>query len=364
MSAMRIAYCSEWERSEERYRAFWANEALDRPAIYLTAPREEPLPGPPRPAPPDDWLRYWTDIEYVIARADYTFRHTEYFAEAFPNLWINFGPGIVAAYLGARIACDASTVWFHPIIRDWETAKLRLEPENWWWKRTQEITRAAVEFGAGKFFVGITDLGGVSDVLASLRGSAQLQMDFLLNPELVARSLRTITEYWKSCYEALYRIMDERMVGSAQFLNLWSPRRMYNIQSDLCCMISPQLFEKFIVPELEAECEFLDDVTFHLDGPGAIKHLERICAIPNLKGIQWTPGAGQPPAAEWLPLLRYIQRKGKLLCLHDHISKAEKLIRGLSPRGLWIWFEGGASSREEALDLLRLARQWAGSDAA
>jgi hypothetical protein len=352
-------YCDNWEQVQDRYRAFWANEALDRPVIRLTVPREPPLPGPPAPEPPRDWRARWTDADYITARTDHVFRSSEYLGEAFPSLFVNLGPGIMATYFGSPTTCDANTIWFHPILRDWEKDAIRFDPESWWWKRTKELTQAAVNFGADKFFVGITDLGGPSDILASLRGSIDLQMDFLLNPEPVARALRTIVQQWTRCYAELQAIINQRLSGTAQWMSIWSPGRMYNIQSDLCCMLSPALFEKFILPEIEAQCQFLDDVTFHLDGPGAIKHLDRICAVPNLKGIQWTPGAGQPNAADWLPMLQRLQRRGKLLCLHEHVSKLEKLVRSLSPRGLLIdvW---GVSSRQEGLDLLRLAAQWAG----
>ena len=68
----------------------------------------------------------------------------------------------------------------------------------------------------------------------------------------------------------LKAITDRNQEGTTQWLGVWSPGKMYNVQSDFCCMISPALFERFIVPELETVCAYLDDVTYHLDGPGAI----------------------------------------------------------------------------------------------
>jgi len=132
---------------------------------------------------------------------------------------------------------------------------------------------------------------------------------------------------------------------------------MYNIQSDCCCMISPAMFERFVVPELEAQCAHLDDVTYHLDGPGAIKHWKRIMAVPNMGGIQWTPGAAQPDAAGWLPMLKEMQQAGAILHLRAAPDHVEAILRELSPRGLLIAADGVASE-EEADDLLRKAAQW------
>ena len=60
-----------------------------------------------------------------------------------------------------------------------------------------------------------------------------------------------------------------------------------------------------------------DQSIYHLDGPGQIPHLDILLEIPELDGIQWVPGAGNPGtgSAEWFPMYRRIQEKGKLLIL-------------------------------------------------
>ena len=49
-----------------------------------------------------------------------------------------------------------------------------------------------------------------------------------------------------------------------------------------------------------------------LDGPDAIRHLDSLLSLPKLSGIQWIPGAGSPSVSEWIPLLKRIQKAGKL----------------------------------------------------
>ena len=61
-------------------------------------------------------------------------------------------------------------------------------------------------------------------------------------------------------------------------------------------MISPHISARFALPSLEYEISCLDHAVYHMDGPGQIRHLDDLLAIPNLHTIQWMPGAGQPPA--------------------------------------------------------------------
>ena len=56
-------------------------------------------------------------------------------------------------------------------------------------------------------------------------------------------------------------------------------------------------------PEQRSEVAFFGGAFYHLDGPGAVVHLDALLEIPHMKAIQWVPGAGQPTAAGWIPLM-------------------------------------------------------------
>ena len=56
----------------------------------------------------------------------------------------------------------------------------------------------------------------------------------------------------------------------------------------------------------------MDYPFYHLDGKGALKHLDMLLALPKLKGVQWVPGDGQPGANKWPDVLRRIRAAGKL----------------------------------------------------
>ncbi len=105
------------------------------------------------------------------------------------------------------------------------------------------------------------------------------------------------------------------------------------LQCDFSYMISPAMFERFVLPDLAACCEALDHGFYHLDGEGEIRHLDMLLSLERLRGIQWIPGDGAPPPEEWLPLLKRIRDGGKLCQLFVSAEGAMKIVRELGGRG-------------------------------
>jgi hypothetical protein len=71
----------------------------------------------------------------------------------------------------------------------------------------------------------------------------------------------------------------------------------------------------------------------HLDGKGQIRHLDLLLSLEHLRGIQWIPGDGAPPAEEWLPLLKRIREGGKLCQVYVTADAARKIIKELGGKG-------------------------------
>ena len=113
------------------------------------------------------------------------------------------------------------------------------------------------------------------------------------------------------------------------------------LQCDFSYMISPAMFERFVVPDLEACCGYLTHGFYHLDGKGEIPHLDLLLDIQRLRGIQWIPGDGQPTPEHWLPLLKRIRDGGKLCQVFVSPEGARRIVRelggkGFSVRGEWL----------------------------
>ena len=124
------------------------------------------------------------------------------------------------------------------------------------------------------------------------------------------------------------------------------------LQSDFAYMISPQMFKRFVLPDLAACCDALDHAFYHLDGKGQIAHLDMLLSLERLRGIQWIPGDGQPPPEKWLPLLKRIRDSGKLCQLYVSPQGARTIVQELGGRGFALYIQQPMSS-SEAQTLLR-----------
>lgn len=343
----------DWQRTERDWTAWW-NHELDRPLVMVTG--YDLPPGVTLPEAPGFVTSLPGDmpVDEVVDRYQAHLEATRFYGDAFPRWWVNFGPGIVAGFLGARVHAVPETVWFEPADEvDIHGLQLAYDPNNAWWRRIQEITRCAVERWGGQVAVSHTDLGGNLDILASLRTTQQLLFEFYDAPDEVERLAGDITRLWLRYYDELDAMIRPFGRGTTPWAPIWSPGRCYMLQSDICYMLSPEMFERFVLPDLVACCEHLDHGFFHLDGKGQIVHLDRLLAIERLRGIQWIPGDGAPPPEAWLPLLKRIKDGGKLCQLFVDPEGARTIVRELGGRGFALAIHS-PMGREDAEDLLKL----------
>ena len=84
--------------------------------------------------------------EAVVDCYEPTLAATHYYGDAFPWRWINFGPGIIAGFLGAEVHSviePSETVWFTPA-SEASLAELNLgyDPTNPWLRRVRSRPRS------------------------------------------------------------------------------------------------------------------------------------------------------------------------------------------------------------------------------
>ena len=152
------------------------------------------------------------------------------------------------------------------------------------------------------------------DVLSSLRGGETLCLDMVERPEWVEQKISELNQVWFEAYQRIYDLI-KLEDGSAVFgaFYAWGPGRTAKLQCDASAMISPQMFRRFVVPALTAQCGWLDNSLCHLDGTQAMLHLDTLLQIEPLDAIEWTPQAGIEPGGHprWYDLYRRILAAGK-----------------------------------------------------
>ena len=323
----------DWERIRTDWTAWWSGE-LERPLVIVEGienlERYSPhcastfLGNYPLAQPVDEIL------DEFIPRLE----ATHYLGDSFPRFWPNFGPGIVAAFAGAQVHPAWDTTWFTPgNTFALPELQVRMDWQNPWWLRVREFTLAALGRWGQDLAVGLTDLGGNLDILASLRDTRQLLMDLVREPGEVDRLVSGINHLWMDVFSHLVGLITPAGMGITCWGPLWAPGAGYMLQSDFAYMISPQMFERFVIPDLEACTSRMDYAFYHLDGKGQLVHVDALLSLPRLKGIQWVPGYGKPPCEQWLPLLKKIRAAGKLCQVTVSPAGAMTIIRELGGQG-------------------------------
>jgi len=348
----------DWKGVTRDWTAWWAGE-LDRP-IVINQSWQNLSSGVILPSAPDFVSNLPGDIpaDEVVERYGVRFERRFYYGAAWPKWWPNFGPGIVAGFLGAKVHSVPETVWFSPAKNvPIEDLYFSYDPNNFWLKRVKEITRSAVEQWGNRVSVGHTDLGGNLDILASFRTTEQLLIDLIEAPEEVARLSREITQLWIRYYDELYEIIRRAGRGTTPWAPIWSPQRCYMLQCDFSYMISPAMFERFVMPDITACCNALDHGFYHLDGKGQIPHLDLLLSVKRLRGIQWIPGAGQPSAEAWLPLLKKIRDAGKLCQVYVSHEEALTIVREIGGRGFAFNVDGPTTAADTQNFIRRLVAE-------
>ncbi|MCX8052199.1 MAG: uroporphyrinogen decarboxylase family protein [Armatimonadetes bacterium] len=360
---------SGWEQSKKRFEAWWHGECVDRVLLQVTAPKapdHSPVlqeSGNAKPvvesaATPED---LFLDADLRIAMFESHMARTYYGGDAFPYLDTHIGPGTMSLYLGSIPTFAPDTVWYNPCIDDITTADVpKFDENNRFWQATLELMKKGNDRLSGIALVSFPDLIEGLDTIASLVGSDELLIYLVDAPEHVHRFQDALVDRYFDYYDRIYEIIKDEDGGSCfSAFSTWGPGRVAKVQCDFSAMISPKMFEEFVVPYLARQCARLDYSVFHLDGPCCLQHLDLLCSIKELDAIQWTPGAGQPSACDekYIPLYRQIRQAGKSCMIRGGSpDQARKIVEELGPEGLDIAIQ--VASPEEADELVKQSFRW------
>lgn len=347
----------DWARIARDYGAWWAHE-LERPLVQITGVERQE--GVAYADLPHRVAEYPLDVspEEIIARTTPHLEAARYYGDAFPRYFVDFGPGMLAGFLGAGVNPVPDTVWFSPP-REVDAGDLHLawDEGNPWWRRVEKITRLAAEAWGGRVQVSHTDLGGNLDVLASFRTTEGLLLDLYDAAEEVERLAGEVTRAWLHAYDLLDGIIRPACPGTVPWAPIWSAGTAYMLQCDFAYMISPEMFQRFVLPDLTACCAHLSHGFYHLDGPAQIAHVDLLMGIERLRGIQWVPGAGNADPEAWPALLARIVRGGKLCQVVVSAEGALRIVREVGGKGFMLTISEQMTAAEAAAFLRLLERE-------
>lgn len=345
-----MQYKEDVDQAKKRIEAWLHGEIIDRAVIAVTAPLAGAQAKPFEFA--DDLATQWVDADYVVAKHQNLVETTFYGGEAIPRLFVNLGPGSLAAMMSGNAVLATDTVWFPKSVESLdEILSLEIDRSNKWYRAVESITTESARAGKDKWMTSVSDIGGAADVIASLRGTSELLLDIGEDPDSVVPVRDHVASLWIELYDELYAITQDGQEGSASWLLSYAPGTHYPLQNDFSAMISPRTFSDLFLPGIRRLAQHLDHVLYHLDGPDAVCHLDALIEMPELEVIQWVPGWGAPPMPEWIDLLDRIQKGGKSIHISVDPEEVETLMQHLSPKGLFM--DTSCACEAQAKDLIK-----------
>ncbi len=324
-----------WPECQKRYIDWWNHKGFLISMWEHLQQGVTPHANIPQPAAPQDNNQRWFDPEWRAEYLDWYVAHSSLLADIPPIANTQLGPGSLAAILGGVFEGGDDTIWIHP--NPTPTEDIIFNPENEAWQLHKRLLQACKAKAQGHYYVGMPDLMEGLDVLAAIRGTDNVLMDTVMNPELLERQLQQVNDIYFRVFKELYNIIREGDEMAFCYFTAWAPGTMSKLQSDISIMISEDDYRRFVQPYIREQCQKIDYTLYHLDGVGAIRHLDALLEIDELNAIQWTPGVGEPQGgnAKWYDLYRRIKNGGKsIMASWVELDELEPLLDNVGPDGL------------------------------
>lgn len=329
----------DFEQCMKRIYAWYNQEIVDRVPIRFAAHNAEYssahlLEG-------RSWAglkERWWDTDYQIELFEHQLSHSVYNAETFPVFWPNLGPEVYTAFYGVELEYKEVTSYSIPNLKDWsQLDNLKLDFNNPYFQKIEEMTNAALKRCNGKYMVGYTDLHPGLDCAAAFRDPQQLCMDFLLEPDMVKKLIDISSRDFQLIFDHFDSILKKHNQPSVSWMGIPSFGKMHIPGCDFSAMISPEQFEEFILQVIQNEIKPMTHNIFHLDGKGVANHVDHILAMPEINAIQWVQGVGDDfPMMQWVPFIKKIQDAGKSVIIDVQVSELENFIGAMDPKGLML----------------------------
>jgi hypothetical protein len=342
----------------DRIYAWYDQEIIDRAPIRFTAHNAEyneniDLPG-------YSWKNLkerWWNTDYQIELFEYKLRHSTFNAETFPVFWPNLGPEVYTAFYGVELEYKEVTSYAIPTLKSWdEMENIRLDFNNPYFRKIEEMTLQALERCQGKYLVGYTDIHAGIDCAAAFRDPQQFCMDLLLEPLLAKRLVDISSKDFHTVYNHFDSILKTHNQLSVTWMGIPSFEKVHIPGCDFASMLSPGDFDTFVLPFIKEEIAPMTQNIFHVDGKGVARHLDKILELPEINAIQWVQGMGlYAPIMQWVPLIKKVQAAGKSLVIDLQVSELDSFMKEIRPEGILLCIDADINAQK---DIIRKVLKW------
>ena len=351
------------EETKRRYVDWWNHKGIVLNMWEHFQEGVKPHADVPKPAPPKDLNQKWFDPQWRADYLDWYVAHSSLMADMLPVANTQLGPGSLAAILGGVFEGGEDTIWIHPDPN--YSDDIVFNPEHPNWLLHKELLKACKAKAQGHYYVGMPDLMEGLDVLAAIKGTDKVLLDTVMQPEVLEHQMQQINDIYFRVFDELYDIIREGDEMAFCYFSSWAPGKMSKLQSDISTMISVDDYRRFVQPFIREQCQKIDYTLYHLDGVGAMHHLDALLEIEELNAIQWTPGVGEPQGGspKWYDLYKKILAGGKsIMACWVTLDELKPLLDNIGGEGVHI--EMDFHNEREVEQALRIVEEYQSKDEA
>lgn len=324
-----LEFLPQFPRIAQRHEAFWQQDCLDRPLLLSWMNSQPERPTSRR-------LELLHSPERWLAEKFQDMRQMQWIGDAIPFIRVDFGPVFMTMLAGLTPKFVSDTTWYDPVLKDdWSNAPdWQFHDDTQWMQLFRELLSLTAADAAGRYAVCTPNLGGTDEVLLNYRGSAQLCLDVIDQPEQIIAAVDAIHPEWERMTALLYDTILDAGAPLIQWQHLWSNQPYTLPSSDFNALIGPRDFQKLFLPDIEKRAKTVGRASFHLDGPDAARHIDALLECDALDVIQFTPGDGKAPARTYANMFQKVQARGKSCLIACRKADVFPLCDVLAPEGL------------------------------
>lgn len=353
-----MKYHQNWKDAKRRLIDLWENKPAKIPYIGIRAGKTNTPPYPLQPVKDED---YWLDPEWNVKKI---------LAELESQYWIGeIIPGQLAmacwmCSLGGRPEFNRQTIWFEPCpeIDFSKPSPFRHNPNNPWFLKYKCLLETIVKIaGREEFGVGVMSGLPANDLISMHMGTDNFLIAMMDHPEWIREAILQGAEDQLNIkikfMEFAEKYLGDLCYCGVGWMPLWSPKPFLRTQSDMSCMLSPEMFEYFVLPELEIYGNKFP-LWYHLDGGNAKQHLPILLSLSYLRFIQYVPMPSEPKnGIEHLEFYKQVQEAGKIIHIDVSADRiTEEFIKELDPSKILI--DTKTETLAEAEELLNKVKKW------
>ena len=349
------------EETKKRYVDWWNHKGIILNMWEHFQEGVMPHADIPAPPPYRDLNQRWFDPEWRAEYLDWYVAHSSLMADMLPVANTQLGPGSLAAILGGVFEGGEDTIWIHPDPN--YTDDIKFNPNHPNYLLHKNLLKACKAKAQGHYYVGMPDLMEGLDVLAAIKGTDKVLLDTVMQPEVLEHQMQQINDIYFQVFDELYDIIREGDEMAFCYFSSWAPGKMSKMQSDISTMISVDDYRRFVQPFIREQCQKIDYTLYHLDGVGAMHHLDALLEIEELNAIQWTPGVGEPQGGspKWYDLYNKILAGGKsIMACWVTLDELKPLLDHIGGEGVHI--EMDFHNEREVEQAMRIVEEYQSKD--